>query len=100
MSGSGNCPQPRPELGTLIRKLRFRCRAMGTRELAVLMSGFFDTEGARLEAAELQVLLRLLERYSDPDLLDFLSGNRPWPAWADSVTARLESYVGTQRPAR
>ena len=72
---------------------------MGTRELAVLMSGFFDTERERLGVVHLLTLLRLLEHYSDPDLLDFLSGNRPWPTWAKPLAARLESYMATRRPA-
>ncbi|MCY4097995.1 MAG: succinate dehydrogenase assembly factor 2, partial [Rhodospirillales bacterium] len=82
-----------PEVGVLVRKLRFRCRALGIRELAVIMSGFFDAEGESMAVTELRVLARLLDTYADPDLMDFLLGTKAWPGWAATVSARIESHV-------
>ncbi|MDE0370929.1 MAG: succinate dehydrogenase assembly factor 2 [Rhodospirillales bacterium] len=87
-----------PEVGVLVRKLRFRCRALGIRELAVIMSGFFDAEGESMAVTELRVLARLLDTYADPDLMDFLLGRKAWPGWAATVSARIESHVRGRRP--
>ena len=87
-----------PEAGVLVRKLRFRCRALGMRELAVIMSGFFDAEGESMAVTELRVLARLLDTYADPDLMDFLLGTKAWPGWAAPVSARIESHVRGRRP--
>lgn len=87
-----------PEAGVLVRKLRFRCRALGIRELAVIMSGFFDAEGESMAVTELRVLARLLDTYADPDLMDFLLGTKAWPGWAATVSARIESHVRGRRP--
>lgn len=87
-----------PEAGVLVRKLRFRCRALGMRELAVIMSGFFDAEGESLAVTELRLLARLLDSYADPDLMDFLLGTKAWPGWAAPVSARIESHVRGRRP--
>ena len=86
-----------PDAGVLVRKLRYRCRALGKRELAVLMSGFFAAEGEAMSVAELRRLARLLDTYSDPDLMEFLLGARAWPGWAGRVSARIESYVQARR---
>jgi len=87
-----------PEAGVLVRKLRFRCRALGIRELAVIMSGFFDAEGESMAVTELRALARLLDTYADPDLMDFLLGTKAWPGWAATVSARIESHVRGRRP--
>lgn len=68
------------------------------RELAVIMSGFFDAEGESMAVAELRVLARLLDTYADPDLMDFLLGTKAWPGWAAPVSARIESHVRGRRP--
>lgn len=87
-----------PEAGVLVRKLRFRCRALGMRELAVLMSGFFDAEGESMAVTELRLLARLLDSYADPDLMDFLLGTKAWPGWAAPVSSRIETHVRGRRP--
>ena len=87
-----------PDPGVLRRKLRFRCGALGTRELTVLLSGFFAAEGEAMAAAELRLLERLLDTYPDPDLTAFLLGVEAWPGWAAPVSARIESYVRARRP--
>ena len=87
-----------PEAGVLVRKLRFRCRALGMRELAVVMSGFFDAEGESMAVTELRLLARLLDTCADPDLMEFLLGTKPWPGWAAPVSARIEAHVRGRRP--
>ncbi len=87
-----------PEAGVLLRKLRFRCGALGMRELTVLMSGFFATEGEAMAATELRLLERLLDTHADPDLMACLLGAQAWPSWAAPVSTRIDSYVQSRRP--
>ncbi len=87
-----------PEVGVLLRKLRFRCGALGMRELAVLMSEFFAAEGEAMAMTELRLLERLLDTYADPDLMACLLGGQAWPGWAAPVSTRIEAYVQSRRP--
>ena len=87
-----------PEAGVLLRKLRFRCSALGTRELAVLMSGFFAAESEAMAVTELRLLERLLDTHADPDLMACLLGGQAWPDWAAPVSTRIDSYVQSRRP--
>ncbi len=76
----------------LRRKLGFRAWHRGTREADLLIGSFADRHLADFGAPELAQFERLLAE-NDPDLYDWMTGQKPVPAEHDNaVTALLRQF--------
>ena len=72
-----------------LKRLRFRAWHRGTKEADLLIGGFFDAEGARWKAAELDWFEALLEE-QDVDIMGWAIGTIAVPdRWQGPVMQRL-----------
>lgn len=69
-----NAPPPRPVGAEAVRRLRWRARR-GLLENDLLIGRFLDKQAESLDAADAELLGRLLD-LSDPELLELLLGRR------------------------
>lgn len=74
-----DAPRSSADLDPQRRKLQFRARHRGMRELDVLLGGFADARLAGLSAAEADEFERLME-LPDRDVLAWLMGEAERPA--------------------
>lgn len=82
-------------LDTRRKRMLFRARHRGIKEMDILLGSFADRHLAGFDAAELDVFEALLEE-SDHDLLAWIVGDTPVPARADSaVFQRLRTHLPT-----
>lgn len=79
-----------------LKRLYFRSRHRGTKELDALLGRFAERYLGSLTAAELDQYEALLAE-SDPDLFNWITGSMPPPSAYDTgVLARLaEVYLGS-----
>ncbi len=69
------------------RKLKFRSWHRGMREMDLIMGRFADAFVDRMAPAELDAYERLME-VPDPELLGWITGQRPAPARHDTAMLR------------
>lgn len=69
------------------KRMLFRARHRGIKEMDILLGGFADTRLPGFDAAELDIFERLLEE-SDHDLLSWIVGDVAVPARADTAVFR------------
>jgi antitoxin CptB len=80
------------------RRLRFRARHRGMREMDLLMGSFVDAELDTLSAADVTGLDALLD-IPDADLSAWLTGQAPVPADQDTpLFRRLRLFHSHDRP--
>lgn len=74
------------------RRLLYRSRHRGTREMDLLIGGFADRYLDAMSGPELEEFERILE-FSDPDLFSWLIGGTAVPSECDGpVMARLRAF--------
>ncbi|NDV99730.1 succinate dehydrogenase assembly factor 2 [Salipiger sp. PrR002] len=61
-----------------LKRLRMRSMRRGTKEMDILLVRYCDAKLDEMNAAELDAFEALLEEY-DPDLYQWISGQRPAP---------------------
>ncbi|ANT59789.1 hypothetical protein AYJ57_05025 [Salipiger sp. CCB-MM3] len=61
-----------------LKRLRMRSMRRGTKEMDILLVRYCDAKLDQMNAAELDAFEALLEEY-DPDLYQWISGQRPAP---------------------
>lgn len=75
------------------RKLMFRSWRRGMRELDLILGGFADAEIGRLTDAEIDQYECLLD-VPDPQLLPWLTGERPIPErFRETVLTRIAAFA-------
>ena len=80
------------------RKLLFRARHRGMRELDVLLGGFADARLAGLSAAEADELEKLME-LPDRDVLAWLMGEGPAPAgFLSGLLEKVAAFCNGRQP--
>ncbi|MDJ1008802.1 MAG: succinate dehydrogenase assembly factor 2 [Paracoccaceae bacterium] len=75
---------------TRLKRLRIRSWRRGTREMDLLLGGFFDADGATLEAAELDLYEALLGE-NDHDIYAWLSGRAEAPEAYGTLLGRVSA---------
>ncbi|MGO9743223.1 MAG: succinate dehydrogenase assembly factor 2 [Roseiarcus sp.] len=76
------------------RRILFRCRRRGVREMDLAFSAFADAHLPTLSDAELDELERWLD-VPDPQILSWITGQDPTPASYDTpLFAKLRSSPG------
>lgn len=70
------------------RRLKIRCWRRGTKEMDLILGGFFDREGARLDEASLAAFEALIEE-DDDALYRWITGAEPPPERHRAVIERL-----------
>ncbi|MBT5414950.1 MAG: succinate dehydrogenase assembly factor 2 [Rhodospirillaceae bacterium] len=74
------------------RRLLYRSRHRGTREMDLLIGGFAESHLCGMSGPELEEFERILE-FADPDLYAWLTGQVPVPADCDGpIMARLREF--------
>ena len=91
-------PLSSSELDPRRRKLLFRARHRGMRELDMLLGGFADARLASLSAAEAEEFERLMD-LSDRDVLAWLMREGPAPAgFASGLLEAVMAFCNGRQP--
>ena len=75
-----------------LKRLRIRAWRRGTREADLILGGFVDACGDRLDAEGLAAIEALLEE-SDADIFAWVSGRAAPPAAHAGVVARIAAHA-------
>ena len=73
---------------TRLKRLRIRSWRRGTREMDLILGGFFDRAGGDLDAADLDVYEALLSE-NDHDIYAWFAGRAEVPEAYGSLVARI-----------
>lgn len=82
-----SAPLSSGSLAPRLKRMLFRARHRGIKEMDILLGGFADAHLAGFGAADLDAFERLLEE-SDHDLLAWIVGDTPVPAASDTTVLR------------
>ena len=80
------------------RRLTIRSWRRGTKEMDLILGGFWDDCGRGLDDADLALYEALLEE-NDQDLYAWVSGQQAPPAPFAALIGRISAYFGAGRPA-
>ncbi len=75
-------------MDTQLKRIRFRCRHRGNKEMDIILGSFADAHLERLDAVQLDRLEALLEA-PDPDLYAWVTGKSAAPREHDHDVMRL-----------
>ena len=85
---------PKHDLATRRRRLRYRTTHTGTRETDILLGGFVTDRADGLDAARIGEFEQLLDVNNDRAVLDWITERAPVPAaYETPLMAQLIRYV-------
>lgn len=76
-----------------LKRVRIRAWRRGTKEMDLLIGGFVDSEGTKLDAAALRALEDMMEE-NDNDLYQWVSGQRPGPQRHAMIIGQIQAFHG------
>ncbi|MEM8841461.1 MAG: succinate dehydrogenase assembly factor 2 [Pseudomonadota bacterium] len=76
-----------------LKRLRIRAWRRGTKEMDLILGGFVDSQGPKLDAENLRALEEMMEE-NDNDLYQWVSGQRPGPERHAAIIGQIQAFHG------
>lgn len=76
-----------------LKRLKIRAWRRGTKEMDLILGGFFDAQGDKLSPAELDALEALMEE-NDQELYQWISGQAAMPEAHAEILSVIARHAG------